>query len=168
MRRFIVYLATSADGFIARPDGSYDFLDRPWPEHQYGMPQFLESVDTIVMGRKSYDIGGASAWGAKKVYVLSRERRTVEGAEFVSDAAALASRLRAASGNNIWLFGGSESVAAFLDAGEVDEIVTFVVPVLIGEGIPLLAPRHRNVPLTLIEAKSFEDGVVMLHYSVTR
>jgi dihydrofolate reductase len=168
MRRFIVYLATSADGFIARPDGAYDFLDRPWPKHQYGMPAFLKSVDAIVMGRKSYDIGGAKGWGKKKVYVLSHEARKAKDAVFFSDAAALARTLRAAKGNNIWLFGGSESIAAFLDAGEVDEIRTFVVPVLIGEGIPLLTPRHRNVPLSLIEAKPFEDGVVMLHYSVTR
>ena len=81
-------------------------------------------------------------------------------------SAALAKTLRAKKGKNVWLFGGAESISAFLDAGEVDEIMTFVVPVLIGEGIPLFAPRHRTIPLTLLESKSFEDGVVLLHYSL--
>jgi dihydrofolate reductase len=168
MRKFIVHLATSADGFIARPDGAYDFLDRPWPKHQYGMPAFLKSVDTIVMGRKSFDLGGTTSHFPKhRIYVHSHEPRESPGVEFFSDAAALATKLRGEPGKNIWLFGGSESIAAFLDAGEVDEIMTAVVPVLIGQGIPLFAPRHRTVPLSLIEAKSFEDGVVMLHYELT-
>ena len=166
MRKFIVQLATSADGFIARPDGAYDFLDRPWPKHQYGMPQFLKSVDTIIMGHKTYGLGGGGMFGKKKVYVMSHQPREAKDAEFFSDAAALAKTLRAKKGKNIWLFGGAESISAFLDAGEIDEIMIAVVPVLIGEGIPLFTPRHRTIPLTLVESKSFEDGVVLLHYSL--
>lgn len=169
MRRFIVYLATSADGFISRPDGVVDFLDRPWPKHQYGMPEFLKSIDTIVMGRKSYSAGGSGGgFGKKKIYVMSHQPREEKGAEFFSDASALAKTLRTTKGKDVWLFGGAESIAAFIDAGEVDEIMMFVVPVLIGEGIPLLAPRHRSIELKLAEAKPFEDGVVLLHYHVAR
>ena len=165
MRKFIVQVATSADGFICRPDGGYDFLDRPWPKHQYGMPAFVKSIDTIIMGRKTFDLGG-SAWKGKKVYVMSHEKRKAKDVTFFSDAPALAKKIRATKGKNVWLFGGAESISAFLDAGEVDEIMMAVVPVLIGEGMPLLAPRHRTIPLTLVEAKSFEDGVVLLHYSL--
>lgn len=169
MRKFIVYLATSADGFIARPDGGVDFLDRPWPEHQYGMPQFLESIDTIVMGHKSYGSGGGGGgFGKKKIYVMSHTPQKAKKAEFFSDASALAKKLRAVEGKHVWLFGGAQSIAAFLDAGEVDEIMMFVVPVLIGEGLPLIAPKHRSVELKLVEAKPFEDGVVLMHYAVAR
>ena len=165
MRKFIVSVATSADGFICRPDGGFDFLDRPWPKHQYGMPEFVKSVDTIIMGRKTFDIGGPG-WKKHKVYVMSHEKRKAKDVTFFSDAPALAKKIRATKGKNVWLFGGAESISAFLDAGEVDEIKMAVVPVLIGEGIPLLAPRHRTIPLTLVESKSFEDGVVLLHYSL--
>jgi dihydrofolate reductase len=76
------------------------------------------------------------------------------------------SRLRQQPGKNIWLMGGGEIIAAFLDAGAVDEFVVSVVPVLIGEGIPLLAPRRRQVSLHLHSVERFEDGLVQLHYHI--
>ena len=79
---------------------------------------------------------------------------------------AFAKRLRAAPGKNIWMMGGPGLIASFLDEGEIDEFIVHVVPIFIGEGIPLVAPRHRNVPLTLVDTKSFPDGVVRLHYAV--
>jgi dihydrofolate reductase len=86
--------------------------------------------------------------------------------------------LRAAAGKDIWMMGGGGIIASFLDAGEIDEFIIHVIPVLIGEGIPLLAPpavasakegpRHRMIRLKLLASKSFPDGVVRLHYSVLR
>jgi dihydrofolate reductase len=74
--------------------------------------------------------------------------------------------MRSERGKNIWLVGGAELVAAFLDSGQVDEFVIHVIPKMIGEGIPLIAPRHRDLSLKLLASKQFPDGVVKLHYTV--
>jgi len=80
--------------------------------------------------------------------------------------AAFAERQRARKGKHIWLVGGTELIGAFLDAGVVDEFVLHVIPHMIGEGIPLMSPRHTDVPLKLLNCRKFADGVVMLHYAV--
>ena len=76
--------------------------------------------------------------------------------------------LRKKQGKNIWMMGGGEIIASFLDEGEIDEFQINVVPILIGEGIPLIQPRHRSIRLKLLSSKAFSDGVVSLHYQVTR
>jgi len=80
--------------------------------------------------------------------------------------AAFVSRLREQPGKNIWLMGGGELIASFLDEQAIDEFVVSVVPVFIGDGIPLIARRHRHVPLDLQSVERFEDGLVQLHYRV--
>jgi len=173
MRKIIAYLATSADGFIARPDGGVDWLDRPRPRGNYGMGAFLRSVDTVVMGRTTYDIGkkfGQGAWPGKRTIILSRTLPpdAVEGAVVESDARELAVRLRAEDGGDIWLMGGAMVFGEFLDAGALDELIIHVVPVLIGTGIPLLDPKTRMSELELKSTRKFSDGVVRLHYAVRR
>jgi dihydrofolate reductase len=79
-----------------------------------------------------------------------------------------AQRLRAAPGKHIWMMGGGELIASFLDAGEIDEFDIHVMPVFIGEGIPLVAPRHRDVPLRLRSSRKYSDGVVRLRYEIIR
>jgi len=74
--------------------------------------------------------------------------------------------LRAQKGKDIWMMGGGGIIGSFLDAGAIDEFIIHVIPTFIGEGIPLIAPRHRTVPLKLLAVKKFSDGVVRLHYSV--
>jgi dihydrofolate reductase len=118
-RRIIARLAISADGYIARPDGSVDFLnERPHPKHSYGMGEFYKSIDTILWGRKTIDT------------LLEFQKQGIKGARFVFSLE--------------------------------------VVPVMIGEGIPLVAPRHRRVPLKLVSTRTFEDGVVHLEYAVVK
>jgi dihydrofolate reductase len=172
-RKFIVYIAISADGFIARLDGSVDWLDRPRPKGNYGMNAFYRSIDTAVLGRKTYDFavshGMSVPCPGKKNYVLSRTLKRPASPEVipVSDSVAtFAERLRAERGKNVWLMGGAESVAAFLDCGQVDEFIIHVIPKMIGEGIPLVAPCHRDIALKLLASKRFADGVVRLHYAV--
>ena len=80
--------------------------------------------------------------------------------------AAFADRLRAEIGKDKWLMGGAESIAAFLDCGQVDEFIIHVIPKIIGEGIPLIAPRHRDISLKLLTSNPFSDSVVRLHYAV--
>ena len=172
-RKFIVYMAVSADLFIARRDGSVDWLERPRPKGNYGMGAFYRSVDTCVLGRKTYDLsvkfGMADGYAGKKNYVFSRTLSKVASPKvsLVSeDVPAFAERLRSVKGKDIWLVGGAELVAAFLDFGQVDEFIIHVIPKMIGEGIPLVAPCHRDVPLKLLTTKRFPDGVVRLHYAV--
>src|SRR5262249_7793510 len=104
-------------------------------------------------------------------YVFSRRppRRPAPGVEFVSQTVkAFAQRLRAAPGKQIWMMRGAGLIASFLDAGEIDEFDIHVIPVFIGKGIPLVAPRHRDVALRLRSAKKYPDGVVRLRYDVAR
>jgi len=175
-RRIVVYIATSADGFIARKDGGIDWLDRPHPKGSYGMGEFFTSIDTILWGRRTFDeavarggVGGPGNFSAKtKNYVFTHTppEKPVKGVEFVQEpVAAFASRLRAQPGKDIWIMGGGGVIASFLDAGEVDDFIIHVIPTFIGEGVPLIAPARRSVPLRLESSNAYEDGVVRLHYT---
>jgi dihydrofolate reductase len=178
-RKIIVYIATSADGFIARPDGSFDWLERPHPKGNYGMNAFYESIDTILWGRKTCDMAldfqrkgvAGTAFDTKvKNYVFTRSplpSAAPEGVEFVNEPIkAFTTRLREQKGKHIWMMGGAGIIASFLDEGEIDEFMISVIPILIGEGIPLISPGRRTVPLKLISCAKFTDGVVKLHYAV--
>ena len=180
-RKIIVYIATSADGFIARLDGSVDWLDRPQPKGNYGMSVFYKSIDTILWGRKTCDmvlefqkkgLAGSAFDTRMKNYVFTRGRlpsAVPAGVQFVNEPVrTFAKRLRAQKGKNIWMMGGAGIIASFLDEQEIDEFMIHIIPTLIGEGIPLIAPRHRNVPLTLVSCTKFADGVVKLHYAVSK
>jgi dihydrofolate reductase len=174
-RKIIVYIATSADGYIARPDGDVGWLDRPRPKGNYGYGNFFKTIDTILWGRKTYAKGiemgmKASGFGRGiKNYVFSRRPQpsSLPAFEFVNEPIkSFAERLRAQPGKDIWMMGGGEIIAAFLDEGEIDQFSIHVIPVMIGQGIPLVAPRHRSVPLKLLSTKKFPDGVVHLNYRV--
>jgi dihydrofolate reductase len=180
-RKIIVYIATSADGYIARPDGDVEWLNRGPRTVDYGMKAFYATIDTILWGRKTYDwvLAYYKKKGTKKGmfdtklanYVFSRKppKRVAPGVEFVSGPVkAFAQRLRATPGKHVWMMGGGELIASFLDAREIDEFDIHVIPTFIGEGIPLIAPRYRDVPLRLRLARKYPDGVVRLRYEVAR
>ena len=180
-RKIIVYIATSADGYIARPDGDVEWLNRRPRTVDYGMRDFYPTIDTILWGRKTYDWllnyykqrGKTRGLFDTKVanYVFSRKppKRAAPGVEFVSEPVkAFARRLRASPGKQIWMMGGGGLIASFLDAGEIDEFDIHVIPVFIGKGIPLMAPRHRDVSLRLRSSRKYPDGVVRLRYEVLR
>ncbi len=171
-RKLIASLATSADGFIARRDGSFDFLQRPRPKGNYGMAAFYKSIDTILWCRKTCElalafqqqgVGGTAFDKHRKHYRFTRtlpRSAAPAGVELVNEPiSTFARRLRRQTGS-----GGAGLLASFLDAGEIDEFRILVIPILIGEGLPLLAPAHRSVPLTLLSCTRFADGVVRLHY----
>ncbi|HKV24687.1 MAG TPA: dihydrofolate reductase family protein [Candidatus Acidoferrum sp.] len=174
-RKIIVYIATSADGYIARPDGDVAWLERPQPKGNYGMGEFFKSIDTILWGRKTYDKGiemgmKPSDFGKRtKNYVFSRgeHKSALPGFEFVrKPIKPFVQELRASKGKDIWMMGGGEIIAAFLDEGEIDEFQINVIPILIGEGIPLIQPRHLEIRLKLLASRKFPDGVVRLEYRV--
>jgi dihydrofolate reductase len=180
-RKIIVYIATSADGYIARPDGDVEWLNRRPHNVDYGMRAFYRSIDTILYGRKTYDwamnyqrkkrIKGSMFDQKVANYIFSKKppKKAAQGVKFVSEPVkSFARRLRAMPGKNIWMMGGGELIASFLDAGEIDEFDIHVIPTLIGKGIPLIAPRHRDIELTLRSARKYPDGAVRLRYIVKK
>ena len=175
-RKIIVYIATSADGFIARPDGNLDWLTaRPAPKGFYGMPEFARSVDAKILGRKTFELSlemGANFKASEPHYVFSRHTRPDSlppGVEFVAESIRdFAKRARKAAGKNIWMMGGGEIIGSFLDEGAIDEFIVSIVPTFIGEGIPLLGRRRREVRLRLQSVRDFSDGVVQVHYEVEK
>jgi len=173
-RKIIVHIATSADGYIARPDGDLEWLtSRPAPKGFYGIDAFMKSVDTMLLGRKTYEASlsmGAKFPSKGRYIVFSHHARPADApsnVEFVNDEPGdFVSRLREEPGKNIWLMGGGELIASFLDAHAIDEFVITMAPVFIGDGIPLIARRHRHVLLELHSLERFENGVVQLHYKL--
>jgi len=172
-RKFIVYVATSADGFIARADGSVDWLNSPRLKGTHGMGAFYRSIDTCILGRKTYEqavkFGMTSGYSGKKNFVLSRTLTKAASPKISiidDEVTVFAERLRGKKGKHIWLVGGADLIASFLDADAVDEFIIHVIPHMIGDGIPLVSPRHRDLPLKLLTSRAFADGVVRLRYAV--
>jgi len=139
------------------------------------MNDFMKSIDTKLLGRRTYEASlrlGAKFGGQDRTLVFSRQAPPTaapSGVEFVrGDISAFVGGLRQQPGKDIWLMGGGDLIASFLDAHAIDEFVISMAPVFIGDGIPLIARRHRDVPLELISSERFEDGLVQLRYRVIR
>ena len=175
-RKIIVHIATSADGYIARGNGELDWLTRrPAPQGFYGLPEFARSTDAKILGRQTFDLSvkmGAKFSGDDVHYVFSRHAPPASvprGVTFVTESIPVfVERLRKQAGKNVWMMGGGEIIASFLDEDAIDEFFITIVPIFIGDGISLVAPRHREVPLRLLGVERFPDGVVQLHYDVRR
>jgi dihydrofolate reductase len=127
------------------------------------------------LGRKTFDSSlrmGAKFDTKTPHYVFSRQlspKSLPAGVEFVNEEIDnFAKRLTTSDGKNVWLMGGGEIIASFLDAQAIDEFIVSVFPTFIGDGIPLIAPKHRDIPLQLKSATPFPDGVVQLHYIVPK
>ena len=175
-RKIVVHIASSADGYIARPDGNVDWLtERPAPKGFYGMPAFIRSVDAKILGRKTFDLSrklGARFSEGDRHYVFSKHpppESCPPGVEFVTESIrGFAGRLRRAVGKNIWMMGGGELIASFLDEGAIDEFIVTIIPTFIGDGIPLIGRRPRNASLRLRSVRRFSDGVIQHHYELKK
>jgi dihydrofolate reductase len=174
MRKIVLGLGISLDGYIARLNGAVDFLFRP---KDYSMASFFATIDAYIMGRKTLDAalkmtgGKFTGTGGMPTYVFSRTQPPGErdGLTFVNESpAAFVRRLRKGRGKDIWHMGGGELTREFLKADLVDELYLGVVPVLLGEGIPLFPSGFPQRNFSLIENKTFSKGLIALKYKRVR
>jgi dihydrofolate reductase len=168
MRKVVLAVSSSLDGYIARPNGEVDFLSMP---KDLSTPPFSAAIDTYVLGRKTYDVarkmGGGYFAPSSKVYVFSRTLPPGESSGYIftqESPTSFMSQIRKQPGKDVWLMGGGELVRDFLRADLVDEIHLGIVPVLLGEGIPLFPPGFPQRDFALVENKAYDKGVVRLQY----
>ncbi|EJF11207.1 MULTISPECIES: dihydrofolate reductase family protein [Pontibacter] len=176
MRKIILYIAASTDGFIARPDGNIDWLhDKKYniPDEDFGYTAFLQTIDTTLMGRKTYQqVMGFDMpfpYPDLKNYVFSRsEQQDTEHVSFVKNAVVdFIEKLKEQPGKDIWLIGGGQLNATVLNAGLLDEIILTYIPIVLGKGIPLFSADTEEHKLKLIptENKLYRNGFLQVRYS---
>ena len=168
-----VFIATSVDGFIARPNGDLDWL--PQDAEPHGYDEFIASIDAIVIGRKTFEtVLTFPAWpyGDKRVVVLSSRpvdlSATVGGvAEQMSGPPAeIVARLDASGSHHLYIDGGI-TIQGFLRAGVIQRLIVTRVPVLLGDGIPLFGALPRDIRLRHIATRHFPSGLVQSEYQVS-
>jgi dihydrofolate reductase len=174
-RKVILYIAMSLDGFIAKPDGDISFLSEVEQEGEdYGYSAYLETVDTVILGRKTYDkirsMGIESPYGERQVFVLTRNPNLAsDKITFYSGSLpVLISSLKSKSGKNIYCDGGAETVQRLLQDDLIDEFIISIIPILLSNGISLFDKSVQQRKLQLVKSKSFEKGLVQLHYMQVR
>lgn len=173
-----VFAATSLDGYIAREDGSIDWLlqaNRLMPAGEdCGYARFFASVDALVMGSNSYEmVRSFTPWpyGDKRVVVLSRRGLTIahelNGTVTASAVAPaqLVAQLAAEGLRHLYIDGG-KTIQSFLRAGLIDDLTITVIPVLLGAGRPLFGPLPRDIHLEHLTSRSWDFGFVQHHYRV--
>jgi dihydrofolate reductase len=174
--RASVFVGTSLDGFIARENGTFDFLPEGGGE-PHGYEEFIATVDALVMGRNTYDVvlGFGDEWAyhtKKPVFVLS-SRPIPAGPAGVTvermdgPPAEIVAQLAARGIGHIYVDGGI-TIQRFLRAGLIDRVIVTRVPVLIGTGIPLFGPLERDVKLTHVSTRALASGLVQSEYVVAR
>ena len=169
--RCSVFIATSLDGFIARADGSIDWLAIvELPGEDYGYAKFFESVDALVVGRKTYETAlGFDVWpyAGKRCVVMTRGQRTAKHDEefFSGTPETLVARLARDGVKRVYVDGGSV-IRQFLAEGLVTDLTLSIVPVLLGSGVRLFGELPRDTWLELVASRAFDSGLVQLAYAL--
>ena len=169
MKKVVLGVGISLDGYIARPDGAVDFLFMP---KDYSMAPFFKRVDAAVMGRKTFEMGLKLGGGklsnyGMKCYVFSRTLGNIRHEDFAvvnEPLKPFIEALKKKKGKDIWLMGGGELTRAFLQDDLVDELYLGVVPTLIGEGIPAFPSGFPQREFALAENKTYSKGLIALRY----
>ena len=181
-RRVILDLAVTLDGFIEGENGEVDWCIMD-PEMEFN--HFLDNIDTILYGRKSYDLWGKYSpqndanetekemWEmvhSKEKYVFSRTQKGTENkVTFINNnIVEEVNKLKNQSGKDIWLYGGASLITTFINLGLVDEFRLSVHPVILGEGKPLFTDINQRINLQMVGSKKFSSGVVQLIYRLNR
>ncbi|MFE1744763.1 dihydrofolate reductase family protein [Coleofasciculus sp. H7-2] len=169
MRKIILFIASSLDGYIARQSGDIDWL---FTDQDYGYSEFFASVDTVLMGRKTYEqvlTFGEYPYKGVKSYVFTRNPLfpADSNAEVITeDIKKFVEQLRQVDGKNIWLVGGSQLTHALMSQNLVDELILSIHPTILGEGIPLFDNRINPQSLNLTKCQTYRSGLVQLCYNV--
>jgi dihydrofolate reductase len=169
MRKIILNLAISLDGYIEGPNGEYDWC---FVDQDYGMTEFLSNSDAIFLGRKSYEMlmaAGPEMFAALKLYVFSDTLTQVEGNAEIVTSADFKQRIeaiRTQPGANIWLFGGASLVSAFIAHNQINELMISVHPTILGAGKPLFTDIKERTDLILLKSEQFSSGLVQLTYTL--
>lgn len=170
MRRVRYQVACSLDGYIAGPDDDFGWIT---PEPAFDFDALYAQFDTLLMGRRTYEIVRAAGEGfrGKEVLVASRtlEPQSHPDIEVVADGLQERIReLRSQPGRDIWLYGGGELFSQLLGWGLVDTVEPAIIPVLLGGGIPLLPSPAARRRLTLLRHEAYPSGMVLLEYQVRK
>lgn len=169
-RKVILYIAVSLDNYIARDNGDVDWLvgDGSNPNVDNGYEGFYKNIDTVIMGKTTYDqvlTFGEYPYKDSKGYVYTRKE--IEDTEYVKftneNPRELISKLKEKPGKNIWIVGGADIVDIFLKDDLIDEFIIATIPTILGKGIPLFKENNKEIKLKLVESKIF-DGIVQSHY----
>jgi dihydrofolate reductase len=171
-RKLVLFIATSLDGYIATADDSLEWLFKVEGEGDNGYSEFYETVDTVLMGRRTYEwmmdkVEGNFPYANKACYVFSKSQSgKTENVEFVNDdVVAFTKKIKGLDGKNIWLVGGGNLLHSFIKERLVDEIIITLAPTLIGQGIPLFNKNNFEQELKLKKVRTFNQ-FVELHYEV--
>lgn len=174
MSKIILYIAKSLDGYIAKPNGDLEWLTSfPAPASgDYGYAALLDSIDTIIMGRKTYHelLGFGIEWpysGFNTYIVTSNKALEIKSPDtflITENIAERVAELTKKATKNIWLVGGGELVTAFLDHALIDTMIISIVPTILGEGIPLFAGKPTSSNWVLTNTEAFNTGLVNLTY----
>jgi dihydrofolate reductase len=165
MRKVILGVAVSLDGFIEGPKGEYDWC---FSDQDYGLKEFYSQIDTIFMGRKSFEMAkdNMQQFGSMKLYVFSRTLASpLSGAVLIDgDLVGSIQKIKQSAGKDIWLFGGAELTTSFVNSDFVDEYWLSVHPVVLGSGKPLFQGIPYRKWMELIQYKVYPTGLVSLRY----
>lgn len=173
MRKLSLFIATSLDGYIAKPNDDLSFLKLVEKEGEdYGYAKFTSTIDTIIIGRRTYDYVlkelGASHYdnGEREVYVITRTERPSVGKMhfYTGDLVTLVRKLKAESGKNIYCDGGAQIINELLMSDLIDEFIISVVPILLGVGTKLFTEGIPEQQLELITVRTFDTGLTQFHY----
>ncbi len=173
MRKIVLYIASSLDGYIARKNGGVDWLDEfNNAGEDYGYYKFLDSIDVTLMGNKTYKTSmslGDFPYKDKKNYVFTKQNIIPQAdyVKFINKNIVLFSKdLKTQKGKDIWLIGGTQINELFFNNELIDELILSVMPVTLGNGIPLFTENVKQLKFRLNNEKSYENGVVQLQYSI--
>jgi len=170
-RNVVVFIAMSLDGYIAKSDGDISFLSAVEKDGEdYGYSEFIKSVDTVIMGRKTFDhvfeMGFDNPHPDKEVYILSRSEQYDNGLTkyFKGSLQGLVADLKGSPGKNIYCDGGAEVINALLSENLIDELIISIIPVMLGDGISLFKSGRPDNEMELINTRHYDKGLVQLHY----
>jgi dihydrofolate reductase len=170
MRKLILGVAVSLDGFIEGPNGEYDWC---FTDQDYGLKEFFKRIDTIFVGRKTYEMssemeGGPAGFPKFKEYVFSTTLDKVKGGATLikEDIKIEVEKIKNEKGKDIWLFGGANLTTSLMNLGLVDELSLAIHPILLGGGKPLFNNIKDRIKLMLVDTKKYSTGLVSLTYNI--